>query len=390
MPPPISRSTRRKSAKSRIGAKGKPAGKDSPFVGFAYAVRDVVEQLISRLAPWSWVAALALWGVAIWIWVDRFLGLLVVHSKGWLYDWHVYAAAAKDLVQGELYRVPLVSAFPIPVDSFNYPPGSALTAVPFLAFPDDIGGFLWVLLNVASVAAVAVLTMVIVNARPIWLWSGLLFFVYSQNDWSLPQYLGNNTPLVLLFVAGGVAAHVANRSTVAGVLLGIAIAMKLWPAALLFPMARERSWRAVGWAVGTSAVITVGGLIWLGGPSAVGRMISAIMLEVEPRPTQILIGLTWLRVHTDWWPEWGGYAIAALLLLIPVKGRLGYGVATFAGMAAIPNLWRHYIGTIAFATVLVVAGLVRRREGAATAAAKPAKPMARANDPAAAEAELGS
>jgi Glycosyltransferase family 87 len=347
-------------------------------------------ELIAGLGPWSWIAALALWGLAVWIWVDRFLGLLVEHSRGWLFDWHVYAAAAKDLVQGELYRVRLVSAFPIPVDSFNYPPGSAITAVPFLAFPDDVGGFLWVLLNVASVGAVAVLTMVIVNARPIWLWSGLLFFVYSLSDWSLPQYLGNNTPLVLLFVAGGVAAHVANRSTLTGVLLGIAIAMKLWPAALLFPMARERSWQAVGWAVGTSAVITIGGLVWLGGPSALGQMIAAIMLEVEPRPTQILIGLTWLRVHTDWWPEWGGYAIAALLLLIPVKGRLGYGVATFAGMAAIPNLWRHYIGTIVFATVLVVAGLVRRREGAASADAKPKEPMPRLDDPAAAGPELGS
>ena len=113
------------------------------------------------------------------------------------------------------------------------------------------------------------------------------------------------------------------------------------------------------------------------------------MLEVTPRPTQILIGLTWLRVHTDWWPDWGGYAIAALLLLIPVKGRLGYGVATFAGMAAIPNLWRHYIGTIAFATVLVVAGLIRRREGAVSADAKSAEPIPRLDDPAA-EAELGS
>ena len=58
-------------------------------------------ELLARVAPWSWVAALVFWGVAIWIWVDRFLGLLVVHSKGWLFDWHVYAAAAKDLVQGD-------------------------------------------------------------------------------------------------------------------------------------------------------------------------------------------------------------------------------------------------------------------------------------------------
>ena len=47
----------------------------------------------------------------------------------------------------------------------------------------DIGVFYWL-----GVAAVAVLTMVIVNARPVWLWSGLLFFVYSLSDWSLPQF----------------------------------------------------------------------------------------------------------------------------------------------------------------------------------------------------------
>ena len=49
------------------------------------------------------------------------------------------------------------------------------------------------------------------------------------------------------------------------VLLGIAIATKLWPAALLVVLARERDWRAFGWAAGTAAAITVVLIIWLGG-----------------------------------------------------------------------------------------------------------------------------
>jgi hypothetical protein len=76
--------------------------------------------------------------------------------------------------------------------------------------------------------------------------------------------------------------------------------------------------------------------------------------------------------------------VAGLLLLIPVKGRLGYGIAVFAGLAAIPNLWRHYIGSVVFAALLVVGGLVRRgRENAFVPDEDvPADTMRRLDDPA--------
>jgi hypothetical protein len=344
------------------------------------AFRDV----ISRLAPWSWIPAVVLWVTAIWIWLDRLVGVLLQGYNGWLFDWHVYLAAARDFVNHDLYKVPLVYDVRLPVSSFNYPPGSAAAAVPFLVLPDEVGGVIWVLLGIASVAVVSVLAMHIVGARPIWLWAGALFFVYSFTEWgALPALLGNNTPMVLLLVAGGVAAHLGQRQTLAGILLGVAIAMKLWPAALLVPLARERSWQAAGWAVGTATAITAAGLIWLGGLDVVRPMISAMLIEIVPREEHILIGLTWLRVHTDWWPEWGGYAVAVLLLLFPVKGRLGYGVAMIAGLAAIPNLWRHYLPTVAFAIVLIIGGLLRRREGASVPEARqPAESVPRLDDPA--------
>jgi hypothetical protein len=306
-----------------------------------------------------WIPALALWVGAVLIWADRFRGQLRDPNNGWLFDWHVYAAGAHDLFAGTLYRLPLVSPYKIPVDEFNLPPGAALTAAPFIAFPDAVGGALWVALNIAALAAAAVLTARIVGLRPAWLWSGAAFFLFTVTGWSAAAYLGNNTNLVLLLVAGCITAHLASRSAMSGVLLGVAIASKLWPAALLVPLARERSWRTVAWAVGSAALILGVSLLWLGGLDVIRPMIAALSLDVEPRPGQTLLAFTWLRIHTGWWPDWGGYVVALLILLIPSRGVTGYGIAILAGMAAIPNLWLHYVPTVVFGAVLAVQGRFR-------------------------------
>ena len=339
---------------------------------------------LSRLAPWLWVPALILWAGAVVVWVDRLLDQATEPHRSWLLDWHAYAAGGHQFVTGDLYRVDLVSPYPIPISAFNMPPGSALAVLPFLPFPDTVGGVLWVIVNVAAVAGSAALMARIVDLQPWWLWSGAIFFAYSFFAWwALPALLGNNSPLLLLLVAGFVAAQLASRTTLAGALLGIAIATKLWPAAYLVVLAREREWRTATWAVGTAAVIVGASLLWLGGLDAVRPMLTALAAEVEPGPRQWLLGFTWLRVHTDWWPDWGGYVVAVLILLIPARGLTGYGLATLAGMAAVPNLWRHYVGTVIFGVVLLIRGLYdRSRERACArsdqAASKPPHAVPRA------------
>ena len=316
---------------------------------------------LSRITAWIWVVAAVVWAAAIAWWIYKFATLDLPH-RGWLVDWHVYAAGANDLLAGTLYQVPLESPYRsrLAVPDFNYPPGAALIAIPFLAVPDHIGGYAFVVVNIAAIAITAVLTAWIVKARPMWLWAGAAFLLYSVFREGQPLILGNNTPLVLLFVAGAVAAHQSKRAPMAGALLGLAIATKLWPATLLVVLARERSWPTVGWAVGTAAVIIGGSLLWLGGPGVVGPMVSALRHEVEIT-RQVLLGITWLRENLDWWPVWGGYAVTALLLIIPARGLTGYGLGTLAGLAAIPNLWIHYLGSIIFGLVLLVAGLLGLR-----------------------------
>jgi hypothetical protein len=322
-----------------------------------------------------WISLLAatLWAIAAVVWLDRFTGLADEPYRSWLVDWHVYAAGAQGFVAGDLYREPLVSAYPLPVDRFNYPPAAAIWPIPFLGLPDAIGGTLWVLLNIAAAAVATVLTTRIVGARPVWFWSGAAFLAYSLVAWGMTALIGNNSPLILLMIAGFVAAHLAKRSALAGALLGIAIATKLWPATFLVVLARERRWQTFAWAVGVAAAITAAGVLWLGGLAVLRPMARSLTIDVEVE-RQVVVGITWLRENIEWWPEWGGYALSLLILLIPARGLTGYGLATLAGMVAIPNLWRHYWGTVIFGVVLVGRGLLDRRRAGAT---KPphARPM---------------
>jgi hypothetical protein len=45
-----------------------------------------------------------------------------------------------------------------------------------------------------------------------------------------------------------------------------------------------------------------------------------------------------------------------VLVLIPARGRLGLGLGILAGMAAVPNLWRHYLPTVAVGFLLLAFG----------------------------------
>ncbi|HEX6473811.1 MAG TPA: glycosyltransferase family 87 protein [Candidatus Limnocylindria bacterium] len=338
--------------------------RDNPPEAGGGVTRVLSREWLSRLAALSWFPTVILWSIGIFAWGALLIRQLYAPYAWTFYDWHVYAAGSRDFLLRQLYTVPLQSAYPIPVPRYNMPPGSAIITLPFTVFPDGVGGALWVITNIVAIAAAAVLTARIVGLRPAWLWAGAGFCAYALT-WSLPSVIGNNSPVLLLFIVGFVTAQLANRSVLAGGLLGLSIAAKLWPAVYLVVLARDRNWKTFAWAVGTAAVLLGLSLLWLGGPSVIRPMLRSLAIDVEPGPRQWVFGFTWLRMHVDWWPswwpEWGGYAAAVLILLIPARGLTGYGLATFAGLVAIPNVWKHYLGTIVFGAALLVRGLIDRR-----------------------------
>jgi hypothetical protein len=311
----------------------------------------------------AWAASLVAWVVQIT--VQQFDPI-----PTWLYDWHVYAAAARAFLEGTLYSEPLTSAFPLPVVVFNYPPLSAILVAPLLVLPDQVAGTLWVSANIAAMGAAAIVTARLLRLSQALAWAGIGFLVFTFNPWSWLALLGNNTPLVLLLVVGFVHYHMGGKQAWAGVLLGIAIGVKLWPAALLPLLLRERRWVSLLVVAGISAVVGLMTVLWLG-PDVIGPAADSLRSRDDIKPGNPVFGITWLRENFDWWPSWGGYAVAIGLAVIPARGRLGLGLGILAGMAAVPNLWRHYLPTVAVGFLLVAFGLratLRRRhdEQAAT------------------------
>jgi hypothetical protein len=310
------------------------------------------------LLRWAGVGA---WVVSALAWAVRLAVQQFNPIPTWLYDWHVYAAAAARLLEGTLYYVPLESAFPLPVVVFNYPPLSALVVAPLLLLPDQVAGTLWVAANIAAMGLVLVITLRLLRLAHGVAWAGIGFYIFSFNPWYWLALLGNNTPLVLLLIVAFAHFHLSGRQGRAGLLLGIAIGMKLWPAALIPVLLRERQLRSLLVVVGISAAVGLATIAWLG-PEVIGPAADSIRSRGDIKPGNLVFGITWLRENFDWWPSWGGYAIAALLVAIPARGRLGIGLGMLAGMAAVPNLWRHYLPTLIVGFLLVVFGFRDARD----------------------------
>jgi hypothetical protein len=311
-------------------------------------------------SPTWWLRVMGIlgWAVGVGLWT-AFLAIQQFSPRfTWLEDWHVYAAAANQLLAHTLYRAPLESAYRLPLDVFNYPPLSAAVAVPFLALPDQIAGTTWVTLSLAAVAVVSVLTARMLAVRDVLAWSGLGFLAYTLHPWFVLALLGNNTPLVLLAVVAFAYEHLAGRQRRAGFFLGVAIGLKLWPAMLIPMLLRERRWSSLVWAVSIPAISVAAAIVWLGTDS-IGPALSAFGARDEVRGENIVLGFSWLR-EAFGVPGWVAIAAALALVAIPARGKLGIGLGILSGMAVVPNLWRTYLPTIIVGGVLVVRGSLDR------------------------------
>ncbi len=302
-------------------------------------------RLLSTLAIVGWVV------FVLMTWVSLTRG--PASGDVFQVDWHVYVAGARDLIEGDLYRVPLdAGGLPLSSPEFNLPPMSAVWAVPLLGLPVLAGGIAWQVLAAASVALAAIAAVDLARiARPA-LWAGLVLGPLSLTLLYLEGlHLATNNYLVLGLVAVGSWAYLTSRDTAAGVLIGLAIATKLWPVTLLVLAVRERRWKVVGWA---AMIVVVQGAVLFGwlGFDAIGEFAANLRLPIPA--TGHLIGPTavpWLR---DLWNSGLGWVVALVLLVLPVHGKAGAGTAILAGMAPIANLWIHYAPTVLFAGSLLL------------------------------------
>lgn len=276
-------------------------------------------------------------------------------------DWHVYWAGAKDLLGGDLYRLALdAQGLTLSTPHFNLPPLSAVWALPLVGVPISTGGLLWQAIGAASIAVAATTVLDILRLRRPWLMAGIVLGPLALTLLYLEGlHLATNNYLVLGLVAVFAWLYLRASDAPAGVLLGIAIATKLWPAVLLVPTIRERRWRVVAWATGITLVQGVVLFAWLGF-DAVPLFVERLATEIPP--TGLLIGPAAVDGLREIWKGGLGLLAGVVVLSLPLRGQAAIGAAILAGMAAIPNLWIHYGPTILVALALI-GGAVMRRGG---------------------------
>lgn len=276
------------------------------------------------------------------------------------YDWHVYRAGARDLLDRSLYRGRLeLPGFPLPVDVFNQTPLAAGWALPLLPLDVLTGGRIWQVLMVISIAAGMILSAAVLRLPRVVLLSGIGLLAYSLSPWFwVDVLLGNINGLMFLLVSAFAWLHLHGREQPAGILLGIAIATKPWPLAFLPLLARERRWLELRWALAVLFIQALLFLTWLGFDVLPG-MWSQVSSPVPISEGVPVFGWSLIRETYDL-PVWGGVVVGLLLLALPARGRIGLGVAILAGLTlVIVNLWQHYLPVLTLGLTLVIVSLGR-------------------------------
>ncbi len=142
------------------------------------------------------------------------------------------------------------------VDSpLEYPPGIGLLAWGAAGIADTPTSFLvvtGVLLAVAAAVAAALLAREVGWPRPVAVLAGPIVMMAAAVNWDL---------VTVALAAAGLVAHRHGRDTSAGILLGIGIATKLWPALLLLAIV-PAAWRLRGRRAGVATAVGAGSA-WL-------------------------------------------------------------------------------------------------------------------------------
>lgn len=279
----------------------------------------------------------------------------------WQYDWHVYLSGAQDLLQGTLYRVPLdLGRYPLPVDAFNQTPLAAVWPMPLVPLGVVAGGNVWLVLMILCIAAGMVLAAKVLGAAPPLVVGGIGLLLYSLSPWFRSDVLLGNINGLMFFLVSALAwTHCRGNDRAAGILLGLAVATKPWPLAFAPLLVRERRWRELSWAAGVLIVQSLAVLAWLG-PDVLPHMVEAIASDVPIGPGVPVLGWTFIRQSFDT-AGWLGPLLGTLLLVMPVGGKLGFGLAIIGGLTLfIRNLWHHYLPIIGFGLLLILGPLTSR------------------------------
>ena len=271
------------------------------------------------------------------------------------------------------------------------PPFRFLLAFPFTLFGFRTAANLWSALD----ATALLLAIVLLGRHLRWKPSSTLvigFGVFSllsvRQDLGLGQV---NGILLLLFVVTWVGLR-TDRPWVAGLSLGTAIAIKVFPGLLLIPMLMRRRFDTTAVAVSSAGLLTLAGLAFIGfgwgddflritldGYSTFGNAGSNISLSARFGYLQLMFALGALlllrhpdRASRDWfwasvpillltWPIiWGHYMVRAIPWALMAFGPSVPRIVVPAAVLVAPQFWpAGWVSTLALACAVVLEVLAR-------------------------------
>jgi alpha-1,2-mannosyltransferase len=303
----------------------------------------------------------------------RAIALLDVEPARWGFDFAWYWGASSNLLHG----LPIYSAqqlagpySPQGQEGFLYPPPLAALVIPLaLVFPTNMAGagLVWSVLG--AVAAGAGLLLIVRTDRlgeryPLLAGSGVALLLVAA--FALPpvidEFINGNVHLFLVALLAaawwGVARSDASDGAdargdrVAGIAVGIATVIKLFPGVLVLWFLLTGRRRAAGWSVVGAVALTLvtlpltGIQPWLDYPRVLANLGAPIDATNSMAPT-------------IWLAPWLGFTVARVVVTViglgvvvwaahTLDARRGFALTVAVAVLVTPALWSHYL------TVLLV------------------------------------
>jgi hypothetical protein len=217
-----------------------------------------------------------------------------------------------------------------------HPPTATVVTLPFALLPWELARWLWLVVGWLSIAA---------SWRMLHL--PLLVCLATLPYWSLALALGTFEPLLFALLA--IAIVHAQRTSVAGIALGTAIAVKIYPLLVVLTLFASRRWR-----IGVVAGITTISLM------LIAELVTRATLgwiQYLPVNTMRWVDVTYnyslVRVVRAIAPNASPMVCAALISLLftlPLIARLKKGDIQLLMpviFLANPLIWPHYFGLLA-------------------------------------------
>jgi alpha-1,2-mannosyltransferase len=303
----------------------------------------------------SWLAVLVVAG-GLYLSIAGFWVASRPASLG--FDILLLRSAGERLLAGEpIYVDPTGASFvdPGPADFYG-PPALAVAAIVLTPIPEDLvrfGSFpvSWVLVGLSLSALSARTGLRASQIAAVFIGAMAAFAVF----WGAT--LGASSVWLLALLAGAFFALSRGSDVAAGVLIGTAAALRIYPVVLLVPLGIAGRWRAAGAAVGTFAGWGILGVV-VAGPDATRTFIvllqslqgveagsSNVALEGLARVVSVVGGIALL--------VWAGLRMRRPQ--VPSEEALAWGLA-FGGMLLVtPVVWDHYTTALLPLVVAIVA-----------------------------------